>query len=246
MLTINGDDEVTDKVRHIFLRFRSIYCISPGSRDFNFCKAGNAHIDSFVVLIYDFLTALLEVGIIIPSLHGSDSFVDRNNVRKFKESSLENGVYTVAEADFASQFRSINDVELGMFVIEVFLHLSRKFFVQFFDTPRAVEEVYAAIFQICRRIVFLDICRSMTADEVSGAYEICCMDWFVTEAEVGLCQTTSLHGVIGKVCLCVFISIETDNSDGVLVGTNGTIAATAPDFCRNLARIIDVEFFRRQ
>ena len=133
-----------------------------------------------------------------------------------------------------------------MFVIEVFLHLSRKFFIQFFDTPRAVEEVYTAIFQVRCRVIFLDICRSMTANKISRAYEIGRMNRFVTKTEMGLGKATGLHGVISKVCLCVFISIETDNGDGVLIGTDCTIAATTPDFCRNLARIIDVEFFCRQ
>ena len=63
---------------------------------------------------------------------------------------------------------------------------------------------------------------------------------------MGLCQAACLHGVIGEVSLCIFVSIEADDGDGVLVSANRAVAAEAPDFSGNLARIFDVEVFCRQ
>ena len=181
VLTVNRDNEVTNEIRHINFRCRSIDSVSPGSRDFDFRQAFDTSVDSFVVLVNDFLAALLEVGVVVASLHGFDSFVDRNNVRQFEECSLEDGVNAVTKADFTSELRSVDDVELSVFIEQIFLHLCREFFVQFFYAPRTVQEVYTAVFEVRRRIIFLYVCRCMATNEVSGTYEVRSMDRFVTE-----------------------------------------------------------------
>ena len=51
----------------------------------------------------------------------------------------------------------------------------------------------------------------------------------MTEAQVRHGNTAGLLGVIIKVCLCIHIGIVTDDLDGVLVCTYGTVSAQTPE-----------------
>ena len=51
----------------------------------------------------------------------------------------------------------------------------------------------------------------------------------MTETQVGNGNTTGLLRVIVKVCLCIHICIVTDDLDGVLVRTYGTVSTKTPE-----------------
>ena len=68
-----------------------------------------------------------------------------------------------------------------------------------------------------------------------ACYEVCLVDQvgrfdlLMTETQVGHGNTTGFLGVIIKVCLCIHVGVITDDLDGVLVCTYGTICTQAPE-----------------
>ena len=81
----------------------------------------------------------------------------------------------------------------------------------------------------------MNVCRSVAAYEISRINEICRMDGLIAEAEVRLCQAAGLHGVVGEVCLGIFICRQADNGNGVFVCADRAVAAEAPDLSGRLA-----------
>ena len=89
--------------------------------------------------------------------------------------------------------------------------------------PRVQQEC-AAVDQLLGHVELADVCRVVACDEVRLAYQIGGLDGLLTEAEVRHCDTAGLLGVIVKVCLCIHIGVVADDLDGVLVGTDSTVA----------------------
>ena len=79
----------------------------------------------------------------------------------------------------------------------------------------------------------------MASHEVRGGYQIRSLDGLVTEAEVRAGVTAGLLGIVVEVCLAVFGSMATDNLDGVLVSTNGTIGTKTVELALGCAGLHD-------
>ena len=69
----------------------------------------------------------------------------------------------------------------------------------------------------------------MAGNEVSLVDVVGRLDRLVTEAQVGNGNATGLLGVVLEVSLYVLVGVVTDDLDGVLVGTNGAVAAQTPE-----------------
>ena len=66
----------------------------------------------------------------------------------------------------------------------------------------------------------------------------------ITEAQVADGDTAGLLGVILEVCLNIFIGVVTNNLNGVLVSTNGTVTADTPELALNGALSCSVRSLR--
>ena len=66
----------------------------------------------------------------------------------------------------------------------------------------------------------------------------------ITEAQVADGDTTGLLGVILEVCLNILISVVTDDLNGVLVSTNGTVTADTPELALNGALSCSIRSLR--
>ena len=65
-------------------------------------------------------------------------------------------------------------------------------------------------------------------NEIGGPYRR------ISEPEVRLSESARFHGVVGKICLSVFLRHQTDGGYGVLIGSHGTVAAQTPYLAGNL------------
>ena len=91
--------------------------------------------------------------------------------------------------------------------------------------------------------------RVVAGNKVSLVDVVGALDRLVAKAQVRDGDTAGLLGVILEVCLYIFIGVVADNLDGVLVRTNSTVAAQAPElaldgaFCSGVRRFL---LFQRQ
>ena len=79
-------------------------------------------------------------------------------------------------------------------------------------------------------VVFVDIGRVVASDEICLVNKVGGFDRGMTESQVRNRNTARLLGVVGEVCLCIHVSMVTNNFDGVLVCTDGTVRAKTPEF----------------
>ena len=87
----------------------------------------------------------------------------------------------------------------------------------------------------------------MAGDEVGSGDEIFTADGVVTEAQMADGDTAGLLGVIAEVRLNIFVSIVTDDGNGVLVGTDGTVRTQTPEHAAGgTGRFGNDGFFDRQ
>ena len=75
----------------------------------------------------------------------------------------------------------------------------------------------------------------MASDEVCCGDEVRRADGGLAKAEMALGQTAGFFGVIDEISLAVEVRGMTDNLDGVLVGTHGTVGTHAPELGAGLA-----------
>ena len=71
----------------------------------------------------------------------------------------------------------------------------------------------------------------MTCNKVCFVDQVCRFDRFLSETQVRHGYTAGLFGVIVEVSLCVHVCVVTDDLDGVLVRTYGTVCAKSPRIC---------------
>ena len=133
------------------------------------------------------------------------------------------------------QLRSINDIEVGVFGSQIALHLGRKPRLQLLHRPRTVQQERAAILQVLGQVILLDVCRCVAGHEIGSGHQIRAADRRIAEAQMALGQAAGLHGVIGEVCLRVFVGHQTDGADGILVGAHRAVTAQAPNLAGDLA-----------
>ena len=227
-LTVHRDDDILDEVRNILLRC-IVFQGRPACRDLDLDEFVDTVIDGSVVLRNDFGTLLLEVGLVDRILHFLDRLVDRNDVSQFEEGCLQDGVGAVAQTDVTGDIDRVDDVEVSLLLSQCALHAVGQLRLEFFGAPLAVEEEGAAFLQGSDHVVLVDVARVVAGNEVSRLNEVRCTDRIRSETQMGLGQAAGLLGVVDEVCLAVHICRITDDLDGVLVRTDGTIGTHAPE-----------------
>ena len=109
------------------------------------------------------------------------------------------------------------------------LYLSRKMFLKSFHIPRAVQQECTAVYQLLYHVVLTYIGRIVAGYEVCLVDQVGGLDRVLTETQVRHGNTAGLLGVIIKVSLSVHVGVVTDDLDGVLVCTYGTVSAQTPE-----------------
>ena len=226
--------QVGNHLYGLFAAFRSfcrscVNCVSPISRNVDLLVSGSAQLDCLVVHVNDVLT-LLQVRMGSSVLHQLDCGLFRHNLSQREECRLQNGVGALAHANLDSQINCVDGVQLNVVLCDVTLCLSRHVLVQLFRRPLAVNQEYAARLYVVDHLVALDnVGRVVACNEVSLVDIVRGLDRLSTEAQMRYGYAASLLGVVLEVSLYVVIGVVADNLDGVLVCTNGTVAAQTPE-----------------
>ena len=238
LLAVHGQDDLLNKVAGLNLRGGCVGGIGPAFGDLHPHRRADAHVHGGVVHIHDALPGLFEVGVVVVFLHVLHGHVQGDDLGEGKEGGLENAVGPVGpQAHLDRQFGGVDDVELGVLPGQVPLHLAGETVLQLFRAPGAVQQVDAALLQVLRGVVFVDVRGGVDRHEVRGAHQVSRPDGLVAKAQVALGQAAGLHGVVGKIRLGVLPCNQADGADGVFIGSHGAVAAQAPQLAGNLSRM---------
>ena len=115
--------------------------------------------------------------------------------------------------------------------------------LKLFQGPRAVQKEGSSVFNILNHVVFADIRCIVACNEVCLIDQISRLDRSLSKTKVGNSDTTGFFGVVIEICLCILISIITNDLDGVLVCTDRTVSTKTPELAadngiRNCNRVI--------
>ena len=221
----------------------------PVSRNVDLDIVVEAGVDGVVVHLHDSLALLGEAaGRCI--LHVTDRVLFWQNVCQSEEGRLQDGVGAFAQTDLDCLVDRVDGVQLDVVLGDVAFCFSRHVLVELFRSPLAVDQEDAARFYVANHLVALGyIGRVVAGNKVSLVDVVWALDRLVAKAQVRDGDTAGLFGVILEVCLYIFIGVVADDLDGVLVRTNSTVAAQAPElaldgaFCSGVRRFL---LFQRQ
>ena len=146
-----------DEVLEIFVvgdgeRSCAVGCGFPALRIFDFFEVCDCVVNTCVVHCND-RVAFLAVGLLDHFLHITLCVFVRNDVCKFEECGLHDGVDAFFRADFLDDFETVESVELDVFLCNHVLHCRRKFCVHLFGFPLRVEKERAAVFKVGEHVV---------------------------------------------------------------------------------------------
>ena len=173
--------------------------------------------------------ALLQVGLGSHVLHVVDGLGCGQDGCQSEEGGLKHSVLDLGVTQITSQLGSVDDVELDVVLSDILLHSGRQVGIQLLDGPVAVQQEGTVGLNILHDVVAGDVSLVVASHEVSLIDVVRRLDGGVTEAQVGDGDTVGLLGVILEVSLNVLVSMVTDDLDGVLVRTDGTVAAQTPE-----------------
>ena len=158
-----------------------------------------------------------------------------DDVREFEEARLHRRGDTVAESYLFDDLDGVYVIELDMLFRDRVFHARGKLFVHFFGGPGAVEQEYAAVFEIADHVVLDDVRRVVARDEVRLIDEVGALDRFVAEPQVGNGDTARLLGVVSEISLRVFFGVVADDLDRVLVAADGAVRAETVELAADRA-----------
>ena len=114
-------------------------------------------------------------------------------------------------------------------VVDVLLDLTRQMLLKLRIAPSTVQQEGSAVHKFLNHVVLANVSRVVASHEVCLMNEVGGLNRLVTEAEVRHGDTAGLLRVIIKVGLRIHVGVVTDNLDGVLVRTDGTVCAETPE-----------------
>ncbi len=92
-----------------------------------------------------------------------------------------------------------------------------------------VQQEGAAVFQLLRHVVFVQVYRVVAGHEIGLVYQVGAVDGAFPEAQVGDGQASGLFGVVFKISLGGHVRMIADDFDGVFGGADRAIPAQAPE-----------------
>ena len=234
--TLDGVDEINNLLSSAFCMSHKqpfICSIFPAFRNCYFHYLFCTCIDCCPVFLNNVIT-LTSVSSFRSCLHQFICFIFRNDICQFEECGLQNRIDTCrSHTGFDTNLHTIYGVELDIVVCNKCFHLSRQMFLQTFRIPCTVQKECTSVNQFLNHVVFVHIRRIVTGNKVCFVDQVCGFDRFLAETQVRHRNTAGLLGIIVKVSLCIHICIVTDDLDGVLVGTYGTVSAQTPELTVN-------------
>ena len=117
---------IANQLRAVTLNFLLVVCVRcilPALRHFHFVEAIHTAVNRSMVHSNNLVT-LLAVRLGCSSLHEFNSLLNWNNVRDFKERSLQNGVNAAAEAKLFTNLNTVNGVEVNIILCDISLHFA--------------------------------------------------------------------------------------------------------------------------
>ena len=203
--------------------------ILPALRNLNLVSARSAGIDCVPVLLDDILT-LAAVGLLRSILHEGNCLLLRDDAGQLEECGLKNRVDTGrAHAGLDTDLHTVNRVEVNLVVVDVLLDLARQMLLKLCIAPSAVQQEGTAVHKFLNHVVLADVSRVVASHEVCLVNQVGGLNRLVTETEVRHRDTAGLLRVIIEVCLRIHVGVVTDDLDGVLVCTDGTVCAETPE-----------------
>ncbi len=183
-------------------------------------------IDGGIVHVHHVL-ALLAIALHDGVLHIFNGILVRDDSRDLEEGALEDGIGTSAQTDFRGDLGRVDDIEVQMLPADNGFHMVRDALDGLLLVPEAVQQQGAAILDTLEDIVLLQVGGNVAGHEVRSRYQVRSLDGQVTETQVRAGVTAGFLGIVVKVSLAVFGRMATDDLDGVLVGTHGTVGTQA-------------------
>ena len=245
-LEVRRNADLLDEIRQVLARigYSFILGICPGSRNLDFNNTGYTAFYGFAVHVDDLFT-LSRIGLDDGIFHVLHGIINRNDVCKLEESCLQDRIGTIAQADFHSNLRGIDNVEGNMFLRNLAFDAGFQVFIQVIYAPAAVEEEDTAIFNFADNIVILNIGFFVAGNEISRFYIIGRPDRYVTKTQMRFCYATGFLRIVFKISLYVLVRVIADDLDGVLVGANRTVRAKAPELAADDAFGLEVHRYER-
>ena len=235
---VNGIEDGLDHLHGLFTALKLlglgvVNCVGPLGGNIDLHESGRTCVNCGMVHVNDILT-LLEVGGSGLFLHVTDRIVLRNDLCQREERRLQNGVRTLAHAYLLGKVDSVYHVKLDVVLCDVALGGSVKMLGKLLKAPLAVYKEHAAGLDITDDgEVLCDVCRNMACNEVCLVYVVRALDGLVAEAQVRDGNAAGLFRVVLEVCLNILVGMVADDLDGVLVCTDGTVAAETPELALN-------------
>ena len=140
-----------------------------------------------------------------------------------------------AQAETESHGRGVDDVETCMLLRQGAFHVSRQPFLQLSAGMAAVQQEDASVLELGDYVVLSDVALVVTCDEVRMLHIIGALHRLAAEAEMGLGDAEGFLGVVFEIRLSVHAGKVADDMDGILVGTDGTVAAESPELAAEAA-----------
>ena len=195
--------------------------VGPLGRDVDLGVLATA-VDGRVVHVHHVLT-LLAIGLHDGVLHVLHGVLVGDDARDLEEGALEDGVRTVAEADFRSDLGRVDDIDLDVLPADDGLRVVRDVLDGLFLVPEAVQQQGAAFLDALQDVILAEVGRDVAGHEVGGVHQVRSLDGLLAEAQVRAGVAAGLLGVVVEVGLAVEVGVGTDDLDGVLVRAHGTV-----------------------
>ena len=203
--------------------------IGPGGGHVNLDIGGGTGVDGRIVHV-DNILALLQVGVQSGILHVLDGLGLGHDLCQGEEGGLENGVGALAHADLLGQVNGVDHIELDVVLGDVALGGGIQMMLELGKIPLAVDEEHAAGLDVTdNREALGDVGRNMAGNEVGLVDVVRALDGLVAEAQVADGDAAGLLRVVLEVGLDILVGMVADDLDGVLVGTDGSVAAQTPE-----------------
>lgn len=169
------------------------------------CRGLQLH--SFV----DDILSFLAVGFDDEFLHLFDCQVYGYHFGDAEEGALQDGVGSVAEAYFLRDACCVDVIYGDIVLCKVALDLIGQVFGQLLSFPDGVEQECAAVAQSACNVVHVQVCLDVACYEVGRVHQVCRAYGLVAEAQVRAGEAAGLLGVVGEVCLAVFVGVVADD-----------------------------------
>ena len=210
--------------------------LSPVGRNVELAERGRTGVDCLPVGLDDGL-ALLGVGLLRGVLHVLEGILGGKDLRQGEECGLEHRVGALAHADLRRKVDCVDQVDGDVVLGNVALRLGRHLLCELGVIPLAVDQEGAARLDVADHLEALDdVAGVVASDEVGLGDVVRRADRGVAKAQVADGDAAGLLGVVLEVGLDVLVRVVADDLDGVLVRTDGTVAAETPELALDGAR----------